>query len=226
MEPNLEQSSSARRSQSSAQDFTKVSKTIKELVAKGDKATKEAEAFYKQAGQKLKWLKQFHKEHSGGEVSWTDFVNKYTGLKRSRADELIRIAEGQTTLGAVRAKAREGMAATRKRQRHNVTAARSEDNSQSVVTMTNETSKVSVPPEFANTQEAATNEQQADEAEAAKDAGEAEAETAEKVIEDFAVNVASSVKDKLTSLVGSDHAKETASAVRRVILEAKKHLAA
>jgi hypothetical protein len=51
-------------------------------------------------------------------ITWADFLHHYCGgLSRSRANELIRIGEGKTTVEATRKRARQGMAASRKRAR-------------------------------------------------------------------------------------------------------------
>jgi hypothetical protein len=51
-------------------------------------------------------------------ITWADFLHRYCGgLSRSRANELIRIGEGKTTVEATRERARQGMAASRERGR-------------------------------------------------------------------------------------------------------------
>jgi hypothetical protein len=51
-------------------------------------------------------------------ITWADFLHQHCGgLSRSRANELIRIGEGKTTVEAMRERARQGMAASRERAR-------------------------------------------------------------------------------------------------------------
>jgi hypothetical protein len=71
---------------------------IKTLIAKGDKAAEKAEQFYIAAGQHLKTLK----EQKPCDVTWEHYVTEKVGLGRSRADELIRIADGRTSIAQVR----------------------------------------------------------------------------------------------------------------------------
>jgi len=50
-------------------------------------------------------------------VAWEKYVKAECGLSQTRADELIRIADGLTTLEKTRAAAREGMRKLRERNR-------------------------------------------------------------------------------------------------------------
>jgi N6-adenosine-specific RNA methylase IME4 len=75
-------------------------KRIKEDIAAGDKANAHAEAHYRAAGAKLITLK----EHKPTNVTWDTYVKKMVGIAQVRANELIRMAKGETTLAELRAK--------------------------------------------------------------------------------------------------------------------------
>lgn len=85
---------------------------IKALINKGDHATDKAEQYYKAAGTHLKTLK----EHKPDDVTWEKFVKIKCGLAQTRADELIRITDGKTTLERVRANKAESMRRLRAKQ--------------------------------------------------------------------------------------------------------------
>jgi hypothetical protein len=76
-----------------------LARQIKNLVAKGEAACDDAEKCFKQAGADLKELKQYKPKH----LTWETFVRDTCDLGRSRADELIALADGRTTLDKVRA---------------------------------------------------------------------------------------------------------------------------
>jgi hypothetical protein len=83
-----------------------IAKTIKVLIRKGDDAfdkaahdTRKAEQFYKAAGLHLKKLKATKPE----EETWQHYVEKHCHIGIRRAQELIAIADGRTTLEKVRA---------------------------------------------------------------------------------------------------------------------------
>jgi hypothetical protein len=80
-----------------------VAKAVRALIAKGDKAAEKAEQYYKAAGLHLKELK----ENKPDGVTWEAFVKEECGISRERADELIRIGDGRTTVAEVRKKAEE-----------------------------------------------------------------------------------------------------------------------
>jgi hypothetical protein len=84
---------------------------IKDCVQKGEHATDEAEEHFKTAGRYLQALK----ERKPRGVPWSDFVKDTCGLKQSRADELIRIADGRTTQHKVRAGNKSRMRKARQR---------------------------------------------------------------------------------------------------------------
>jgi hypothetical protein len=77
-------------------------RTIKALVAKGDHARDKSAQFYTAAGRHLEALKQdgAHKRHA---LTWEQFVKDKCGISRERADQLIRIADGRTTVEQERA---------------------------------------------------------------------------------------------------------------------------
>jgi len=79
-----------------------LAKRIKALIDKGDHAADKAEQFYKAAGLELQKLKDDFKDNKPPGVTWEQYVYETCGLRRSRADELIRIGEGSTTLEEVR----------------------------------------------------------------------------------------------------------------------------
>jgi hypothetical protein len=75
-------------------------KTIKAHIAKGDKAADKAEQHYIAAGQHLKTLKA---EHTGSWSEWEALLRERVGIGKSRASELMAIADGTKTLAEVRA---------------------------------------------------------------------------------------------------------------------------
>lgn len=80
-------------------------------LAKAKECMETAELFYKSAGQKLKQLKL---EKPTG-ITWEKYVRDEFDLSRQRADELIRIAEGKTTVKKTRETKRNSVRQTRKR---------------------------------------------------------------------------------------------------------------
>ena len=74
-------------------------KTIKALIEKGDKAAAKAEQFHVAAGQHLKTLKA---QHTGTWAEWEKKVKEQCGIGKSRASELMRIADGTKTVEQVR----------------------------------------------------------------------------------------------------------------------------
>jgi hypothetical protein len=73
-----------------------LARRVKTLIEKGDRAAEKAEQFYKSAGIHIKEIKQ--KEPA----FWEGIVRHECGLGRSRAYELMAIADGKTTLEKVR----------------------------------------------------------------------------------------------------------------------------
>jgi hypothetical protein len=89
-----------------------LARKINDSVAKGDKVTQRANEYYVEAGNDLKALKaQMPKG-----MKWDDYL-KYCGINfaRSRADQLIRIAGGDTTIEEERAKDAERQAKSSKK---------------------------------------------------------------------------------------------------------------
>ena len=84
--------------------------TIKAHIAKGDKAKDKAEQHYIAAGQHLKTLKA---SHGGTWAEWEELLKTKIGIGKSRASELMRIADGTKTVEQVRADTAERTAKTR-----------------------------------------------------------------------------------------------------------------
>jgi hypothetical protein len=80
-------------------------KTIRVLIQKGDHAADRAEQFFKSAGYHLKTLQTLKPE---GET-WESYVKKQCGISIRRAQKLIAISDGRTTLEKVRATKAESM---------------------------------------------------------------------------------------------------------------------
>jgi hypothetical protein len=74
-------------------------KAVKECIAKGDKAAAKAEDFYITAGQHLKALKA---EHAGTWTEWEELLKTKIGIGKSRASELMQIADGTKSVEQVR----------------------------------------------------------------------------------------------------------------------------
>ena len=72
--------------------------TIKDHLAKAVQSEKRSEQHYISAGLRLKELKARR-----GNTPWYEYVQKTFKLSRSRADELIAIADGKVTLDQTRA---------------------------------------------------------------------------------------------------------------------------
>ena len=72
--------------------------TAKALQAKAEQAEGKAEQFYVSLGLTLTELK----ERKPPGTTWPAFVKKYFGYSRERADELIRIGNGATTVKETR----------------------------------------------------------------------------------------------------------------------------
>ena len=73
---------------------------IKAHIAKGDKAAEKAEQHYIAAGQHLKTLKA---EHAGSWAEWEELLKTKIGIGKSRATELMQIADGTKPVDQVRA---------------------------------------------------------------------------------------------------------------------------
>jgi hypothetical protein len=87
--------------------------TIKASIAAGDKAADKAEQHYKAAGLYLVEAKRLNAKTS---ETWPTFLISKCNIGSRRADELISIAEGRTSLEEVRDKNKQANAAYRERQ--------------------------------------------------------------------------------------------------------------
>jgi hypothetical protein len=74
-------------------------RTIKAHLAKGDQAKDKADQHYIAAGQHLKTLKA---QHVGSWAEWESFVKEKVGIGKSRAGELMQIADGTKTVAQIR----------------------------------------------------------------------------------------------------------------------------
>jgi len=74
--------------------------TIRAHVTKGDASIEKAEQHYKAAGIHLMEAKERVKRTAN--LTWPAFLNAHCSIRRSRADELIAIAEGKTSLAELR----------------------------------------------------------------------------------------------------------------------------
>jgi hypothetical protein len=72
-----------------------LARRVKALIEKGDRAAEKAEQFYKAAGIHIKEIKEQSED-------WETIVRERCGLGRSRAYELMAIADGKTTLEKLR----------------------------------------------------------------------------------------------------------------------------
>src|SRR4051812_23230532 len=77
---------------------------IKAQCEAGDRATEKAEDHYRSAGLRLLEAKERVSNTPG--MTWIRFLEECCSIKRSRADELIAIADGKITLVELRAKGR------------------------------------------------------------------------------------------------------------------------
>src|SRR5262245_57148740 len=82
---------------------TQLIDAIKACIAKGDKASEKAEQFYIAAGQHLRTLKAAHVEDGGSWAEWEELLKERVGIGKSRASELMQIADGRKTADDVRA---------------------------------------------------------------------------------------------------------------------------
>jgi hypothetical protein len=78
-----------------------LARRVRALIEKGDKAAEKAEQFYKAAGIHIKEIKEQCPQ------SWEGVVQRECDIGRSRAYELMAIADGRTTLEKVRAQTNE-----------------------------------------------------------------------------------------------------------------------
>jgi len=94
-----------------------LARAVRVLIDKGDHAADKAEQFYKAAGVHLRKLKEDRKSVDvKGICTWEEFVKERCGISRSRADTLIMLADGRTTLEKVRADRAESVRKVRAQQ--------------------------------------------------------------------------------------------------------------
>ena len=74
-----------------------LARRVKVLIEKGDRAAEKAEQFYKAAGIHIRQIKEQSLDN------WETVVREQCNIGRSRAYELMAIADGKTTLEKVRA---------------------------------------------------------------------------------------------------------------------------
>jgi chromosome segregation ATPase len=74
-------------------------KAVRAHIAKGDRAKEKAEQHYISAGQYLIALKA---EHTGTWAEWAVLVQEKAGIGKSRASELMQIADGTKTVEGIR----------------------------------------------------------------------------------------------------------------------------
>jgi hypothetical protein len=91
---------------------TQLVNTIKVLIAKGDKASDQAQQFYVAAGQHLKTLKE---DHTGNWSEWETLLKEKCQLSTGRASELMQIADGRKTVAEIRATKAESVRKVRSR---------------------------------------------------------------------------------------------------------------
>jgi hypothetical protein len=95
-------------------------KAVRAHIAKGDQLKDKAEQHYIAAGQYLAALKA---EHTGTWAEWEVLIKEKAGIGKSRASELMQIADGRKTAEDVRADSAERKA--RERSNLSVTSRRS-----------------------------------------------------------------------------------------------------
>jgi hypothetical protein len=91
------------------QTVTELIRAAQTLKEKAEQASEKSDQFYVALGKKLAELK----ERKPNGTTWPDFVKKHFGYSRERADELIRVATGATSI----TKLREGKKASMKKSR-------------------------------------------------------------------------------------------------------------
>jgi hypothetical protein len=89
-------------------------KAVRAHVAKGDKAKDKAEQHYIAAGQYLAALKA---EHTGTWAEWEAKCKERAGIGKSRASELMAIADGRKTIEQVRERSNESSATSHAKAR-------------------------------------------------------------------------------------------------------------
>jgi hypothetical protein len=79
----------------------------KECIAKGDKAHAKADDLYITAGQHLKVLKANHDGRGGTFDAWEALLKERVGIGKTRASELMQIADGTKTVEQIRDRSNE-----------------------------------------------------------------------------------------------------------------------
>jgi hypothetical protein len=87
-------------SKSCALSVTDLVTRIKTHIEKGDQAAKKSEQHYVSAGQ---YLAQFKGKHKGSWQEWEKLLKTKVGIGKSRASELMQIADGRKSVQEVRA---------------------------------------------------------------------------------------------------------------------------
>jgi hypothetical protein len=88
-------------------------RTIKAHIERGDRAKDKADQHYIAAGQHLKALKE---QHEGSWAEWEALLNDKVGIGKSRASELMQIADGRKTVDEVRDRTADSVRESRARQ--------------------------------------------------------------------------------------------------------------
>jgi hypothetical protein len=85
-------------------------KAVRAHIAKGDQLKNKAEQHYIAAGRHLAALKA---EHTGTWANWEAVVKEKAGIGKSRASELMQIADGRKTVADIRERAADSMRQSR-----------------------------------------------------------------------------------------------------------------
>jgi hypothetical protein len=93
---------SAATEKAKAMNEAQIVKTIKAHIAKGDQLKDKSKQHYISAGQHLETLKK-DGAHKRNGLTWEQYVKDKCGIGRERADQLIRTADGRTTVEQERA---------------------------------------------------------------------------------------------------------------------------
>jgi hypothetical protein len=80
---------------------------IKAHLAKAEKAEEKAFQHYGAAGSYLGWLKAKHDQRGGSWAEWEQLLKDKVGIGKSRASELMAIADGRKTPEEIRSDRRE-----------------------------------------------------------------------------------------------------------------------
>ena len=89
---------------------TQLVQRIKAHIAKGDQAAEKSAQHYISAGQHLKTLKA---QHGGSWAEWEELLKTKIGIGKSRASELMQIADGRKSVEEIRANTAERTARMR-----------------------------------------------------------------------------------------------------------------